>query len=100
MKTLFTMLAAGLLAAAPLTAAKAEDAPFNGGAAAMKAANLDRHATLADGTEVYFDDYTQEVYTMGPDGDKTTVPDGDHVLSDKSVMTVRDGRVTSGIPAN
>lgn len=50
--------------------------------------------TLEDGTSVEIDDATGEVFILDADGARVSpAPDGEHTLSDGTVITVLDGKI-------
>ena len=86
--------AANEAAVATEAAEKAIDAA---GAAAEVAAEVTMHeAPLADGTVVHFEG--DAAFVTNEKGEKVAAPDGDHTLADGSTLTVKDGKVTAGLP--
>lgn len=103
MKKVLGILAAGILVATPIYIAKAMDdghekaAPEAAADAMMEAAPAMEHtASLADGTVVHFEGDVAS--TADAEGKKTVLADGDHTLADGTVLTVKEGKVTAGLP--
>lgn len=104
MKRTLALMAAALVAA-PFSLAMAEDHAAPAAEAAVEAAH-DAAAEAAAAYEVTLKDGVTKVsiegdhaFVVGADGAKTAAPDGDHVLSDDTTMTVAGGVITAGKPA-
>lgn len=102
MKSVLGILAAGVLAVAPLSIAFAQDsAPVTepthveapAGEAAVAAV---QEFVMEDGTTTMYVENSM-AYTMDDVGTKTPVADGEHKLQDGTVVTVKEG-VVSGLP--
>jgi hypothetical protein len=89
MKRTLALLAAALMVAAPLSFAKAEEAPAAAPAAAEAVAPVEH--TLKDGTKVVVEG--DVVSVVGADGTKTPAPDGEHELADGTKLTTKEGKV-------
>lgn len=82
------LAAAGFVAFAPAVV-KADDHATHSEAEAHAA----KEATLKDGTKVSIEG--DHVYVVAADGTKTAAPDGEHTLSDDTVVKTKDGKVVA-----
>lgn len=109
MKHLLGAIVAGFLAVAPFgpafaehheaTPAVAEEAaPAEGAVAGEAAVQKTREIHLKDGTVVHVD-ADMSAYTVDEHGVKTPAAEGDHELMDGTMLTVHEGHVTAGMPA-
>lgn len=105
MKRVLGILAAGILAVAPVSLAVAEevnaDVHVHSEVAADVAADeapavAAREFTLANGTVVHVEG--DHAFVVDAEGNKTPAPDGEHTLADGTVFEVTGG-VASGLPA-
>lgn len=101
MKKVLGILAAGILVATPVYMAMADSHDKAAPEAAVEAtadaaAAMEHTAPLADGTVVHFEGDVAS--TVDAEGKKTVLADGDHTLADGTVLTVKEGKVTAGLP--
>lgn len=108
MKHILGAVMAGFLAIAPTgfafadhhaePAVATEAAPTEGAAAGEAVVQKAREIHLKDGTVVHVD-ADMSAYTVDENGVKTPAAEGNHELADGTMLTVHEGHVTAGMPA-
>lgn len=94
------LIAAGLIAAAPVYYAVQAQADDHAEHTTTTTTETETHSTttaetseyvLEDGTKVVAEG--DAVFVMGEDGSKTPAPDGDHKTKDGQTLTTKDGHL-------